>query len=149
MNAYYDTGILLKLYTGEPQSAAVENFVRARQERLTITDLHWAECVSALKLKVFRKECQDETASTALEHLKLDLQRGVLQIVEVDWDHAWRECRILSNQFAGETGVRTLDTLHVAIARLLERKLFLTSDRRQAALATRIGLAVEDPTISV
>jgi len=53
---------------------------------------------------------------------------------------------LLSDQFASRTGARTLDTLHVAAARLLGAKEFLTSDDRQAKLARAIGLKVLDPT---
>ena len=146
MTAYYDTGVLLKLYTAEPESGCVQDIVRLRKDRIWVTELHFAECISALRLKVFRKECTEGESSAAIELIKADLKSGVLQIVEVDWDHAWHECRLLSDQFAFRTGARTLDSLHVAAARLLGVKEFLTSDSRQAKLARAIGLKVLDPT---
>jgi len=146
LNSYYDTGVLLKLYTAEPESGHVQDFVRLRKDRIWVTDLHVAECVSALRLKVFRKECSEDESSAAIELIKADLRNGVLQVVEVDWDHAWQECRLLSDQFASRTGARTLDSLHVATARLLGVKEFYTSDGRQAKLAHSIGLKVLDPT---
>lgn len=146
LNSYYDTGVLLKLYTAEPESECVQDFVRNRKDRICVTDLHIAECVSALRVKAFRKECSEDGASAAIELIKVDLRDGVLQLVEVDWDHAWQECRLLSDQFACRTGARTLDSLHVAAARLLGVKEFLTSDDRQAKLARAIGLRVLDPT---
>ena len=146
MNSYYDTGVLLKLYTAEPESSRVQDFVNLRKDRIWVTDLHVAECVSALRLKAFRKECSEDEASAAIELLKADLQSGVLQVAEVDWTHTWQECRLLSDQFASRTGARTLDSLHVAAARLLGVKEFLTSGGRQAKLARAIGLKVLDPT---
>lgn len=146
MNSYYDTGVLLKLYTAEPESECVQNFVQLREDRIWVTDLHVAECISALRLKAFRKECREDAASAAIELIKTDLRSGVLQVVEVDWSHTWQECRLLSDQFASQTGARTLDSLHVAAARLLGAKEFLTSDDRQAKLARAIGLKVLDPT---
>jgi len=74
-----------------------------------------------------------------------DLKCGVLQIAEVDWNHVWRECRLLSDNFASTTGGCTLDALHVAVARLSGANEFVTSDTRQADLAARIGLLVIDP----
>ena len=145
MNSYYDTGILLKLYTAEPESEWVQGFIRLRKVQLWVTDLHVAECVSALRLKAFRKECGEDEASAAIDLIKADLRSGVLQIVEVDWNHTWQECRLLSDQFASRTGARTMDALHVAAARLLGVKEFLTSDRRQAKLARAIGLKVLNP----
>lgn len=146
MNTYYDTGVLLKLYTAEPDSGRVQDFVRLRKNRIWVTNLHVAECVSALRLKVFRKECSEDESAAAIELIKADLRSGVLQVVEVDWDHAWQECRLLSDQFASRTGARTLDSLHVAAARLLGVKEFLTSDGRQAKLAAAIGLKALNPT---
>lgn len=146
MNSYYDTGVLLKLYTAEPESARVQDFVRLRKERIWLTDLHVAECVSALRLKTFRKEGSEDEASAAIELLKADLKSGIMQVVEVDWSHAWQECRLLSEQFSSRTGARTMDSLHVAAARLLGAKEFLTSDGRQAKLAHSIGLKVFNPT---
>lgn len=146
MNSYYDTGVLLKLYTAEPESVRVQDFVRRRKDRIWMTDLHVAECVSAMRLKAFRKECSEDVASAAIELLKTDLQSGVLKVVEVDWSRTWQECRLLSDQFASQTGARTLDSLHVAAARLLGVKEFLTSDGRQAQLARAIGLRVLNPT---
>ena len=48
---------------------------------------------------------------------------------------------------AGVTGCRTLDTLHVASARVLGLGRLVTTDRRQAALAERAGLVVIDPLV--
>jgi predicted nucleic acid-binding protein len=145
LNAYYDTGILLKLYTAEPESEHVQRFVRLRGKPIAMTDLHWTECVSALRLKAFRNECREAETSAAIELIKADLKSGILRVVEVDWNHAWQECRLLSEQFTVKTGARTLDTLHVAAARLLGAKAFLTSDSRQANLARKIGLKTLNP----
>lgn len=108
MNSYYDTGVLLKLYTALPESECVQNFVRLRKDRIWVTDLHVAECVSALRLKAFRKECSEDKVTAAIELIKADLRGGVLQVVEVDWSHAWQECRLLSDQFASRTGARAI-----------------------------------------
>ena len=52
----------------------------------------------------------------------------------------------MADRFASVTGARTLDTLHVAAARVLEADQFVTSDQRQILLARQVGLAVLDPT---
>jgi len=103
LNTYYDTGVLLKLYTAEPESRRVQDFVRLRKDRIWVTDLHVAECVSALRLKVFRKECSEDESAAAIELIKADLMSGVLQVVEVDWNHTWQECRLLSDQFSANS----------------------------------------------
>lgn len=146
MNSYYDTGVFLKLYTAEPESLAIQKFVRAQEERITLTDLHIAESISALRLKCFRKECSEAESSAAIDLLKSDVREGIVRIAEVDWQHAWLECRIMTEQFAARTGARTLDALHVAVARTLGSKQFLTSDKRQADLAVSMGFRVINPS---
>lgn len=53
MTRYYDTGILLKLYTEEEGSDRVRAWIVRRREAVVFTSLHRTECVSALRLKVF------------------------------------------------------------------------------------------------
>lgn len=148
MKTYYDTGIVLKLYTAEPGSAAVQSFVKDRLEPIRITDLHHAECVSALRLKQFRGEASAAQCKKALALLSGDLRDGSLRMVAVDWEQAWSRCRELSESHAAATGARTLDALHVACAIQLEVREFASSDRRQMALAEKTGLEVHDPTAS-
>lgn len=146
MKTYYDTGILLKLYTAESGSAAVQDFVHGRGEPIRISDLHHAECVSALRLKLFRGECTPAQSRQVLKLLGGDLRAGTLRLAAVDWGQAWCRCRELSESHAAETGARTLDTLHVACAIHLEAREFVSSDRRQIALAEKAGMEVVDPT---
>lgn len=145
MKAYYDTGILLKLYTGELGSVEVCALVIDRKEPLFLSSLHVAECTSAFRLKQFRGECEPERAAQAFAQLEQDFHDGVLKMLPVDWEKAWQRCRALCDAHAGETGCRTLDSLHVACALLESTAEFITSDHRQAALAKRAGLRVFNP----
>ena len=148
MTTYYDTGVLLKLYTAELESPAVEAFVRGRREAIGLTGLHRAECVAALRLKQFRRECTMLEATRALDLQSEDLRNGVLQLVAMGWDAAWDRCFSLAGLHASKTGCRTLDTLHVASALVLQASAFVTTDKRQTDLAQRAGLKVLDPTAS-
>lgn len=146
MKTYYDTGILLKLYTAEPGSPAVQAFIHERREAIRISDLHHAECVSALRLKLFRGECTPAQSRKALASIAGDLRTGTLRLVAVEWGAAWNLCRESSETHAAETGVRTLDALHVACAIVLKAREFVSSDKRQLALAGKAGMEVFDPT---
>ena len=146
MNGYYDTGLLLKLYTAEPESPAVQAFVHHRAQAIQITDLHHAECVSAFRLKQFRGECTATEATGALKLLEEDIRAGVLRMVAVEWSQVWKKCRSLAEAHAALTGCRTLDALHVASALMLGAREFITSDHRQTAFASKVGLSVTDPT---
>ena len=145
MRVYYDTGILLKLYTEETQSPLVWAYVTAAGEPILVNDFHLAECASALRLKQFRGECEAKQAARALYFLEADIRAGMLRRSSLDWEEAWRECRSLANCHAGATGCRTLDTLHVACARGAHATAFVTSDRRQTALAELVGMPVINP----
>ena len=145
MKSYYDTGLLLKLYTNERDSEMVRNFVVRRREALVFTPMHHAECVSALRLKCFRGEASEEEVAGALRDIESDVATGVLRAAPVDWDAAWLRCRILSDAHATSTGCRTLDALHVACALLLGADQLMTGDGRQASLARKAGLRVVNP----
>lgn len=145
MSRYYDTGVVLKLYTLERQSDAVRRFVVIAGEPIVFTQLHAAESISALRLKCFRGECAEAESSAAIRDIESDMVSGVLRPKALDWGEAWRRCRALSKSHAAATGCRTLDALHVACALLLEADEFVTTDRRQADLASRAGLSVMNP----
>ena len=144
MTRYYDTGVVLKLYTIEAESPAVRRFVKRGKEAIGLNSLHRSECVAAFRLKAFRGECEEDTAAQAIADMEDDLAAGVLRLVGIDWDAAWVGCRSIADTHASETGCRTLDTLHVACARQLAIREFVTTDQRQALLAKRPGMRVVD-----
>lgn len=146
MTIYYDTGVLLKLYTEEPESAKVRAFVTRTGEAIPFLSLHQSECASALHLKAFRKECSVQQANRALGDIDEDLRKGVLQSILPDWELIWEKTYDLSQAYSAITGCRTLETLHVAIALTSCFRHFATSDKRQRELADRVGLRVFDPT---
>ena len=143
---YFDTGLLLKLYTEEAESDRVRTFVVQRAEPVPFHSLHRSECASALHLKAFRGECTVSQANRALEDIQEDIRNGVLRRIRPEWDEVWDRCHELARAHAAATGCRTLDTLHVACAMEAGFREFATSDKRQSALAERIGLRVIDPT---
>ena len=146
MTIYYDTGVLLKLYTDEPESDAVRAFVTGAGEAIPYLSLHRSECASALHLKAFRNECSVQQANRALGDIDEDLRKGVLQRILPDWELIWGKTYELSQASSAITGCRTLDTLHVAVALTSGFRQFATSDKRQRELADRVGLCVLDPT---
>lgn len=146
MKIYYDTGVLLKLYTEEPESAAVRAFVIEAGEALPFLGLHQSECSSALHLKAFRGECSIEQANQALGDIDEDLRSGVLEQMRPEWESLWEKTFELTQAHSSITGCRTLDTLHIAATLHLGFRHLATSDQRQSSLARRVGLRVFDPT---
>ena len=146
MKIYFDTGTLLKLYTTEPESQKVRDFVTSAGQRIPFLDLHRSECASALHLKAFRKECSLAQANRALADIDEDLRSGVLVRLLPEWEAIWNKTAELTVAHTASTGCRTLDTLHVACALILGFRNFVTSDARQAALVERVGITLHDPT---
>jgi predicted nucleic acid-binding protein len=146
MTRYFDTGILMKLYTPEPESRNVQRFVSDHGKAIPFHTFHLAEFASAFHLKAFRGECEAAQANRALADVEEDRRSGVLYDLLPDWELVWLRCVQFATAHAAETGCRTLDTLHVACAVEMGFREFVTSDRRQAALAKRLGLTVHNPT---
>jgi len=48
----------------------------------------------------------------------------------------------LSGRHTAAIGCRTLDILHVAVAKVIGAKIFVTLDARQAAVAAKAGIKV-------
>ena len=142
MNYYADTGFLLSLHLQEVTSAAAAAAMVPIHEPLPITPLVSLEFRNALRLGVFRKTIQENDRATAWASFKKDLADGVLEQTVVESTSVYAEAESLCDQFTAMTGVRTLDLLHVAHARVLGRTDFLSFDKRQRALAIAAGLTV-------
>ena len=145
MSVYYDTGVVLKLYTIEPESPKVRRMVKRRNEPLYLNSLHRTECIAAFRLIVFRDECDETAASRAIADFEEDMTTEVIKLIEPDWTDVWSACQSLLNQYASTTGCRTTDALHVACARILNVREFVTTDKRQSALAALAGIRALSP----
>jgi predicted nucleic acid-binding protein len=60
----------------------------------------------------------------------------------VNWPVALRLAALLSERHSATIGTRSLDVLHVAVARSLRAGEFVTFDARQRTLALALGLKV-------
>jgi predicted nucleic acid-binding protein len=145
MKTYFDTGVILKLYTLEPESPCVRRFVKQREQPLHMNSLHQTECIAAFRLKAFRDECSEAAASRAIADFEEDIANRVLKIHEPDWAAVWKTCQSLLNQYASTTGCRTLDALHIACAQTLNIREFVTTDKCQRAMAALAGMRPISP----
>jgi predicted nucleic acid-binding protein len=137
---YLDTGCLVKLYYPERESAAVAAAVFGEPNAFTV--LHELEIVTAMQLKVFRREAQPGQVLAALELAQEDLVAGKLVESPTDWRSTLLEAVRLAQTHAAVTGCRSLDTLHCALAKAIGPNAFLSSDERQIKLARAAGLRV-------
>jgi predicted nucleic acid-binding protein len=145
LSAYFDTGVLVKLYCLEANTPEAVKLVGQFNPPLAFTHWQEIEIKNALRLKLFRKELTSAESKKALGALQTDLASGVLQRASYNITAVFRIADDLSERHTASLGCRTLDILHVAVAKVINADAFVTFDIRQAALATKEGLKVEGP----
>ena len=142
MSLYYDSGVLVKLYVREESSETIVRFLAARAEAVLVNTLHELEIGNALRLKRFRDEIDDGRLAASMAMLASDFTAGRLIRGHVDWPPVHAEAARLSAAMTAETGVRTIDLLHVAAALDQTACGLVSLDRRQRAAARATGLEV-------
>lgn len=140
---YLDTSALLKLYVLEPGSSLIQSRIEGQDEPLPIGEFQEMELINALHLKVFWQEMKATDAQEQMAWFEKRLKKGLYFRPEIDRARLMGRFRDLS-ALTVETGCRTMDILHVALAEQIEADAFLSADGRQLDLARRIGLEVED-----
>jgi hypothetical protein len=142
LNIYFDTGLLLKLYYDEPNSAKTVTFIQGYGKPIVFCRLQQTELRNALYRKCARKEMTPVQLAEALKLIQGDLDSGLLRAPEIDWPEVWTNADRLTAKYALATQCRTLDVLHVAVAMQLDIKTFGTTDVRQMIVARKAGLKV-------
>jgi hypothetical protein len=152
MNCYADSSFILQLVVEDFANAeAIDCYRALRRPPLIYTGLHGLEVPNGLRLRVFasavlgarQRTLARNQAAAAMSRLQSMMKRGSLHRMAVDIDEALVEAASLSELHTERIGSRSLDTLHVAAALLLNANQFLTCDQRQAKLASRAGLKVK------
>jgi len=145
MNFYQDTSFLCALYREQDNSDKADAFRQQMDEPLYVTKLLEFEFRQSIRLQVWlhqqdkHKGYAESEAEDMLEKWSVDLVTGALQIVPADADAVLRMAEHLSQTHTMVTGNRTLDILHVATAKHLSAREFLSFDTRQQKLARLPG----------
>ena len=103
MPVCFDTALLLKLYTPEPDSPAVVALDASLTEPIFITTFHLTGFANALLCKQGRGLASDADVVRVLAKAP-------------NWEHVFRRTLRLSAEHAAQTLCRTLDAIHVALA---------------------------------
>ncbi|GDY21894.1 hypothetical protein LBMAG56_32410 [Verrucomicrobiota bacterium] len=130
MSHYADSSFLVSCYVTDAPTAQAKAHLSAHSVPLIFTALHDLEVRNALKLGVFRGLFTAAAAAAAWANLERDLQRGRLLRTAVKWPLGFRVASQLSDQHSALTGTRSLDVLHVALARSLRVADFCSFDLR-------------------
>ena len=142
MSHYADSSFLVSCYVSDTNTARAKACLGRLNAPLMFTALHALEVRNALKLGVFRGLFAETDAAAARANLESDLRSGRLVRTKVKWPVALRLAALLSERHSAIIGTRSLDILHVAVARSLRVGEFVTFDTRQRTLAASIGLKV-------
>ena len=142
MKVYFDTGLLLKLYAAEPNSAKAAALVQHHGMPFVFCQLQQTELWNALYRKAARNEIDRAELARSVKRIQSDLDLGVLNVSNLDWPEVWATADRLTVKYVLTTQCRTLDVLHVAAALQLDVKNFGTTDVRQMAIARKAGLRV-------
>jgi predicted nucleic acid-binding protein len=140
MRAYADTSFIAALYhPGEMTRKAVA-CMSSQQEPLVLTEVQLAETRNSFRLRVAHKRSSSKEVFRALAQFDRDISEGISEFVPTDWPRTFEEFEKISRKFTEQSGHRFADILHVASALILETRIFLTFDQRQARLAKALGM---------
>jgi predicted nucleic acid-binding protein len=143
MSLYADTSLLISYYINDSNSLSAEALIRAATEPLPFTGLHRLELRNALALGVFRGILTFAQANAAWSDVERDLRTGRLVPQPVNWSRVYRAAAQWAALHCPTIGCRSLDVLHVTLAKKLNAKEFFTFDARQKSLALALGLTVK------
>jgi len=139
---YLDTSAFIKLYLHENGSAEVHGLVVAQAEPLPVWHFLELEFLNALRFKVFLAEMSPDDVERVIS-LYLDRKRSGQYFAPHLDPIALHELSLQMTVRTPIVGCRALDILHVAAARLCDATVFVTADKRQAALAEVEGRVVK------
>jgi len=143
MNLYADTSLLISYYINDSHSVSAQAVLHATADPLPFTGLHRLEMRNALALGVFRRILTSAQVSTAWSDVERDLRSGRLVPQPVNWIPVFRAAAQWAALHSPRIGCRSLDVLHVSLAKSFNVREFLTFDDRQKSLALALGLAVK------
>lgn len=141
MSVYADTSFLISWHTADVRFPAVTAALKTR-DPVVWTPWQQVEFNNAMRLLVFRRLATRQDLTVVMGSVQAAVQAGDLVASPLPAYSLWEEADLLSRTHTPSLGVRTLDLLHVAAARILRSRRFLTFDLRQHALARAAGLTV-------
>jgi len=136
-----DTSFLFSLYGNDAHTPAAIAWVDGQKEPVTIGVLARYELGNALRFAAFRKVISLSDATSSLAAFESDIETEHLVVAQTDLAQVVAEAMRLSSLRTLAGGHRSFDILHVATARVLKAKNFLTFDANQSKLAVAAGLA--------
>ena len=133
---YVDTSALVKRYISEAGSDVFDAFFLA-QAPLAISRLTIVEMRCALARRRRNQQISPELETRVLEAFRLDVQDGALAVSSFLEDDLTLAYHLMDE--VADLPLRTLDALHLAVARRHAIPAFSTADKKQAEAAHQLG----------
>jgi len=148
MRCFADTSFLCALYREQDNSVKADAFMkRLKGEVIVSSQVLW-EFRQSTRFQVFRYH-NDKTkgfsrlgAERMIEVLASNVKSGGLVLATVEWTDVHSIAETLSATYTMKGGHRAMDILHLATAKHLGLKHFLTFDSNQKRLAEAEGFKV-------
>jgi predicted nucleic acid-binding protein len=137
-----DTSFLFSLFGNDVHTLSARNWVSQKCLPIAISVFNRYEFQNAIRFAAFRKAISGTEVITSLDAFEADLRSGHLQTISVELSAVLVEASNLSARHTMSGGHRSLDILHVAVARILKANTFLTFDENQRKLAKSVRLEV-------
>lgn len=141
MKSYFDSSIIAKTYVLEFNSELAIQWIES-VDTVIYSHLHAIEVPNAICLKNFRGEISNQQKKNSLQLLNEDLKQGRLQVPKYKLDDAFNLSEKIIKKYTSFLGTRSLDILHVAIAKELDCKHFYSLDTKQRKLAQHLEFQV-------
>lgn len=132
---YWDTSVILKLYVEEPDSLEWQHIAVSEEPPLRSSHLALAEMAHALRQLEQGKRIRRGAAAALHGRFRKDVEKGRFVLLPIGRDVIDQSVELALK--AG--GLRTLDGLHLASARLLRCTRMATGDTRLAQASERAG----------
>lgn len=136
---YLDTSALLKRYIPEANSLAFEQFLQTCVPA-SISRLTFVEVRSALARRRRENHIDADREKAAAEELHQDVIDGLLTVAPAEDWHFVDAMHLI--ECLPELPLRTLDALHLALAKDMNAAGLATADNIMATAATKLNLQV-------
>jgi predicted nucleic acid-binding protein len=142
VSTYADTSVLLSLQVADMNAREAFRLIE-QSDGLVWTPWQRVEFNNALRALLYRKQVTSAQFAGVEMSMRTLVESGHLKPCPLPAYSLWQEAEKLSITHTAAMGVRTLDLLHVAAARVLRCTSFVTFDTRQTKLAEASGLRVQ------
>lgn len=137
---YVDTSALVKYYYPEEGSETVEVLILGAS-RVFLSQLSLVEMASALAKKLRTRELRSRERTRIWTAFLSDLKAPQVDLLPIRPGHLDHAVELL-NEYGKAFNLRSLDAVHLAVARLVPCDEILTSDGVMATVARRLSMKV-------